>query len=124
MNDIQTLAKTIALWDWLARYPTRSKYDAYSMLPLTGDMNLCPLCENVRIIERYAAEIIEEKPDCKRCLLRDFWPDQDCCGTDSDFTKWRYAKTEKERTYHAQKISFAAQLKLQSITKETKRNPI
>lgn len=119
MTDIEALKKTVALWKWLARHPDRGKKDAYAVLHFATDHNFCPLCENVWNKGGCSWKI--GVPECIKCLLRDFWPDQDCCDTDSDFTKWRRAKTKKERTYHAQEISYAARLKLQSLNKETEK---
>ena len=105
MTEIESLEKTVVLWDYIAAHPWCSKTHAYRVLELPFDSFLCPLCA-------YVTEYIgDEGANPRVCPLIDFWPDRRCRSLKSPYEEWMNYNTSKP----AQQIANAARAKLKEL---------
>ena len=96
MTEFEALKKTATVWQWLAEHPEATKEDAYRILKLPLDKNLCALCEY--------DEQFDTGEYCPDCLLAGLWLNG-CCSGDSPYRIWVNSEDQAKVTQAAWDIA-------------------
>ncbi len=104
---IKSLINCRDMWDWLADNPDCSKVGYFIQLGVkTYPVNHCYLCHYSFEIEGTFSSVHNT---CRHCPLRGYWsdPGEDCLcdGKDTEWHRYRYTTSSKERAYYARAIA-------------------